>query len=66
VQGGIRRFLSGGFIKIILQDVEKVVWEAVGAVAFTVFLYLGKHAAEGVSIDGFFAGHFLLQLAEPV
>ena len=59
-------FLNGASIEVILQNVEKVVGQAVGAVAFAVFLHLGEHAAEGVGIDALFAGDFLFQFAQPV
>lgn len=59
-------FMSWVFVEVILQDVEEVVWEAVGTVTFIVLLHFGEHATEDVSVDGLFTGHFLFQFPKPV
>jgi hypothetical protein len=62
----VRGFHRGVSIQIVFQNVEKIVRQAVGTVAFTVFLDLGEHAAKCVRTDTQFPGNFFFQFTKTV
>ena len=50
--------------QIILEDIEQVVGQAQGAVAFAVFFHLGDHAPQGFSVDALFGGDLIFHFAQ--
>ena len=51
-------------IQIVLEDIQQITGEAVGAVAFAVLFNLGDHAPQGFSVNALFRGDFVFHFAQ--
>lgn len=58
--------MRGTSVKVVLQDIKKIVREAVGVVAFAVFLHLGEHASQRIRSNAKVPDYFLFHFAKAV